>query len=186
MLTNGADSPLGLELFAVSVDNTIWHNAQTAAGDWPGWASLGNTAGPVTGIAVAQDGGGALHVCVTHKNNTVTHRRQADQGGPWTGWTNLGAPDASAIANPALIRDSEGYLNLLLTRPAKDGMITLRQQSDGRFVKGIGHPGPATPLDAAKLTRHLPKTRRALYRRTCKHPARLAHPGITTSRTGVR
>ena len=42
-------------------------------------------------------------MCVTHKNNTVTHRRQVDQGGPWTGWTNLGAPDAGAIANPALI-----------------------------------------------------------------------------------
>ena len=140
VLVNGADSPLGLELFAVAVDSTIWHNAQTAAGDWSDWASLGNTGGPVTGIAVAQDGAGALHVCVTHKNNTVTHRRQADQGGAWTDWTNLGAPDASAIANPALILDSENYLNLLLTRPAKDGMITLRQTADGQFVKGPAIP----------------------------------------------
>ena len=140
VLVTGADSPLGLELFAVSVDNTIWHNAQTAAGDWSDWASLGNTGGPVTGIAVAQDGGGALNVCVTHKDNTVTHRRQEDQGGAWTGWTNLGAPDASAIANPALICDSEGYLNLLLSRPGKDGMITLRQTADGRFVKGPAIP----------------------------------------------
>jgi hypothetical protein len=136
VLVNGSDSPLGPELFAVAVDSTIWHNAQTAAGDWSDWASLGNAGGPVTGIAVAQDGvAGALHVCATHKNNTVTHRRQANQGGPWTGWTNLGAPDADAIANPALICDSEGYLNLLLTRPAKDGMITLRQTAGGRFVK---------------------------------------------------
>ena len=73
---------------------------------------------------------------LTHKNNTVTHRGQADQGGAWTGWTNLGAPDVGAIADPALICDSEGYLNLLLSRPGKDGMITLRQQDDGRFVKG--------------------------------------------------
>jgi hypothetical protein len=141
VLTTGADSPLGLELFAVSVDSTIWHNAQTAASDWSDWASLGNTGGPVTGIAVAQDGGdGALHVCVTHKDNTVTHRRQEDQGGAWTGWTSLGAPDAGAIANPALICDSEGYLNLLLTRPANDGMITLRQTANGRFVKGPAIP----------------------------------------------
>lgn len=141
VLVTGADSPLGLELFAVAVDSTIWHNAQTAAGDWSDWASLGNTGGPVTGIAVAQDGsgaqdgGGALNVCLTHADNTVTHRRQEDQGGAWTGWTSLGAPDVSAIANPALILDSEGYLNLLLTRPGKDGMITLRERSDGRFVK---------------------------------------------------
>jgi hypothetical protein len=140
VLVNGADSPLGLELFAVSVDSTIWHNAQTAAGDWSDWASLGNVGGPVTGIAVAQDGDGALHVCVTHKDHTVTHRSQADQGGAWTDWTNLGAPDASAIANPALILDSENYLNLLLTRPAKAGMITLRQTADGRFVKGSAIP----------------------------------------------
>lgn len=140
VLVNGADSPLGLELFAVAADSTIWHNTQTAAGDWSDWASLGNTGGPVTGIAVAQDGGGSLHVCVTHKDNTVTHRRQEDQGGPWTGWTNLGAPDAGAIANPALICDSEGYLNLLLSRPGKDGMITLRQTADGRFVKGPAIP----------------------------------------------
>ena len=65
----------------------------------------------------------------------MTHRRQANQGGAWTDWKNLGAPDADAIANPALICDSEGYLNLLLTRPAKDGMITLRQTAGGRFVK---------------------------------------------------
>jgi hypothetical protein len=135
VLVNGADSPLGLELFAVAVDSTIWHNAQTAAGDWSDWASLGTTGGPVTGITAAQDGGGALHVCVTHKNNTVTHCRQASQGGAWTGWTSLGAPDVSAIANPTLICDSEGYLNLLLTRPAKDGMITLRQTANGRFVE---------------------------------------------------
>lgn len=135
VLVNGADSPLGLELFAVAVDSTIWHNAQTAAGDWPDWVSLDNTGGPVTGIAAAEDSGGALHVCATHKNNTVTHIRQEDLGGAWTDWENLGAPDAGAVANPALICDSEGYLNLLLTRPAKDGMITLRQTAGGRFVK---------------------------------------------------
>ena len=65
----------------------------------------------------------------------MTHRRQEDQGGAWTGWKSLGEPDASAIANPALILDSEGYLNLLLTRPAKDGMITLRQTTDSQFIK---------------------------------------------------
>ena len=135
VLVNGADSPRGLELFAVAADSTIWHNAQTAAGDWPDWVSLDNTGGPVTGIAAAEDGGGALHVCATHKNNTVTHIRQEDLGGAWTDWENLGAPDAGAVANPALICDSEGYLNLLLTRPAKDGMITLRQTAGGRFVK---------------------------------------------------
>ena len=140
VLVTGADSPLGPELFAVATDSTIWHNAQTAAGEWSEWASLGNAGGPVTGIAVAQDGGGALNVCVTHKNNTVTHLSQASQGGAWTGWTNLGAPDAGAIADPALICDSEGYLNLLLTRPGKDGMITLRQTANGRFVKGPAIP----------------------------------------------
>jgi hypothetical protein len=124
----------------VAVDSTIWHNAQTAAADWPDWASLGNAGRPVTSIAVAKDGGGALHVYGTHKNHTVTHRRQQDQGGPWTVWTHLAAPDASAIANPALIRDSEGYLNLLLTRPGKDGMITLQQQPHGRFAKGPAIP----------------------------------------------
>ena len=67
-------------------------------------------------------------------------RRQEDQGGAWTGWTSLGAPDAGAIANPALICDSEGYLNLLLTRPANDGMITLRQTANGQFVKGPAIP----------------------------------------------
>ena len=70
----------------------------------------------------------------------MTHRSQAGQGGAWTGWTSLGAPDAGAIANPALICDSEGYLNLLLTRPANDGMITLRQTSGGRFIKGPAIP----------------------------------------------
>ena len=143
VLVNGADSPIGVELFAVAVDSTIWHNAQTAAGDWSSWASLGNTGGPVTGIAVTQDAGGALNVCTTHKNNTVTHRRQEDPGGAWTDWANLGAPDAGAIANPALICDSEGQLNLLLTRPAADGMITLRQTPGGQFVKGP--PIPALP-----------------------------------------
>jgi hypothetical protein len=140
VLVNGADSPIGVELFAVAVDSTIWHNAQTAAGDWSSWASLGNTGGPITGIAVTQDAGGALNVCTTHKNNTVTHRRQEDQGGAWTDWANLGAPDAGAIANPALICDSEGQLNLLLTRPAGDGMITLRQTPGGQFVKGPAIP----------------------------------------------
>jgi hypothetical protein len=33
-----------------------------------------------------------------------------------------------------------GYLNLLLTRPANDGMITLRQTANGRFVKGPAIP----------------------------------------------
>jgi hypothetical protein len=136
VLVNAAASPLGLELFAVAVDSTIWHNIQTATGGWAGWASLANVGGPVTGIAVAQDGGGALNVCLTHKDNTVTHRRQDGPGGGWTDWTNLGAPDASAIANPALILDSEYNLNLLLTRPAKDGMITLRQTPNGQFIKG--------------------------------------------------
>ena len=56
------------------------------------------------------------------------------------GLDDLGAPDASAIANPALILDSENYLDLLLTRPAKDGMSALRQTADGQFVKG-----PAVP-----------------------------------------
>ena len=46
VLVTGADSPLGVELFAVAVDSTIWHNAQTAAGDWSDWASLGNTGNP--------------------------------------------------------------------------------------------------------------------------------------------
>ncbi len=41
-------------------------------------------------------------MCLTHKDNTVTLRRQEDQGGAWTDWTSLGAPDASAIANPKL------------------------------------------------------------------------------------
>ena len=142
VLVNGADSPLGLELFAVAVDNTIWHNAQTAAGDWSDWVSLDDAGGPVTGIAVAEDGGGALHVCTTHKNNTVTHRRQEDRGGAWTDWMSLGAPDVGAIANPALICDSEGYLNLLLTRVGQDGMITLRQTAGGRFVTGPAIPSP--------------------------------------------
>jgi hypothetical protein len=140
VLVNGADSPLGPELFAVAVDSTIWHNAQTSAGDWSDWASLGNTGGPVTGLAVAQDGGGALNVCLTHEDNTVTYRSQEGLGGAWADWTSLGAPDASAVANPALILDSEYNLNLLLTRPDKDGMITLRQTSDGRFVKGPAIP----------------------------------------------
>jgi hypothetical protein len=140
VLVNGPDSPTGVELLAVAVDSTIWHNAQAAAGDWAGWASLGNAGGPVTGIAAAQDGGGALHVCLTHKGNTVTHRRQGDLGGAWTDWTSLGAPGAGAIADPVLIRDSEGYLNLLLARPGQDGMITLRQTADDRFVKGSAIP----------------------------------------------
>jgi len=100
VLVNGADSPLGLELFAIAVDSTIWHNAQTAAGDWSDWASLGTTGGPVTGIAVAQDGGGALLVCLTHQDNTVTHRRQQDQGGAWTGWTSWARPTSARSLTP--------------------------------------------------------------------------------------
>ena len=104
---------------------------------------LGNPGGPVTGIAVAQDGGGALNVCLTHQDNTVTHCRQEDQGGAWMDWTSLGAPDASAIANPALILDSEYNLNLLLTRPDKDGMITLRRHLAANSPKD--RPSPALP-----------------------------------------
>jgi hypothetical protein len=140
VLINGADSPAGLELFAVAVDSTVWHTAQTAAGDWSGWVSLGNPGGQVTGIAVAQDAGGALNVCLTHQDNTVTHRCQQDRGGAWTDWTNLGAPGGGAIADPALILDSEKNLNLLLTRPAEDGMIVLRQTAGGPFTTG-----PAVP-----------------------------------------
>ena len=86
VLVNGADSPLGLELFAVAVDSTIGQRADRSRRlvrlglAWQhGRARHRHRRRPRRSRA--------LHVCVTHKNSTVTHRRQADQGGAWTDWT---------------------------------------------------------------------------------------------------
>jgi hypothetical protein len=137
VLTTGSDSPLGLELLGVSTSNTIWHTSQTTGGGWSDWASLGSPGGTVTGIAVTTGPTGGLDLCATLQDNTVAHRRQEGQGGPWSAWTSLGRPDTSAIAMPALILDSRKCLNLLMSRPGKEGMITLRQKTpDGTFVKG--------------------------------------------------
>lgn len=133
--------PGGLELFAVSATNVIWHNSQTTIGSWSGWASLGDAGGAITGIAVAAGADGGLDLCATLKDDTVAHRRKDGLGGPWSAWTSLGRPDTSAIADPALILDSNGCLNLLLSRPSQEGLITLRQEvQNGPFTKG-----PAVP-----------------------------------------
>ena len=141
VLTAGSDSPLGLELFAVSKNSAVWHSSQTAGGGWSAFASLGTAGGTVTGITVAAGADGGLDLCVTLQDNTVAHRRQQGQGAPWSAWTSLGRPDASAIASPVLILDSQKCLNLLLSRPGKEGMVTLRQKTpDGPFVKGPALP----------------------------------------------
>lgn len=146
LLTTGSDSPKGLELFGVSPDNTVWHSAQATDGGWSEFASLGSP-GTVTGIAVAAGEGGELHLCATlqahpGQDQTVAHMRQEAQGGSWSGWISLGHPDTGAVANPALILDSQLRLNLLLSRVGQEGMITLRQKTaDGPFVKRPALPG---------------------------------------------
>jgi hypothetical protein len=130
-----------LELFAVAAAGTVWHNSQPAGGSWSGWAPLADAGAAATDIVVAASADGGLDLCAVLRDNTVAHCRQDDHGGPWTGWTSLGAPDADAIANPALVLDSESCLNLFLARPQDEGLIVLRQKTqNGPFTTGTAVP----------------------------------------------
>ena len=129
-----------LELFAVSAAGAVRQDSQPAADTWSGWTPLGDTGEAVTGIAVAASADGGLDLCATLKDNTVAHCRQDDQGDPFSAWENLGRPSTGAIADPTLILDSDSHLNLILSRPDGEGLITLRQTADGRFVKGPAIP----------------------------------------------
>lgn len=130
-----------LELFAVSAAGAVWHNSQPAGGNWSGWAPLGDAGGAVTGIAVVGSADGGLDLCATLKDSTVAHCRQDDLGGPWSAWTSLGHPGTGAIADPALILDSDSCLNLILSRPGNEGLITLRQKvQNGPFTNGPALP----------------------------------------------
>lgn len=143
-VTTGSRLHRALDLFGAS--DLIWHSSQDASDDWSAFVSLGNAAGFPTGIAVASDAGGAVHLCTTHENGTVTHIRQEGPGGPWSEWQNLGRPDGPGIADAglpilALILGSNKCLNLLLLRSAKEGLIMLRQKTtNGPFVKGPALP----------------------------------------------
>jgi hypothetical protein len=139
-MTTGSRGHRALDLFGASGEPDIWHSPQNASG-WLAFVKLGNTAGPVTGIAVASDADGPLHLCATHVDSTVTHIRQQGPGGPWSEWQNLGRPDSRDVPFPALILGSDECLNLLLLRRAAKGLITLRQKTkDGPFVKGPALP----------------------------------------------
>jgi hypothetical protein len=140
-LTTGSRSHRALDLFGMS--SLTWHSSQSANDAWSAFVSLGNTAGFPTGIAVASDAGGAIHLCATHEDGTVTHIRQEGAGGPWSEWQNLGRPGGpgNADAGLALILGSNKCLNLLLLLSAEEGLIMLRQKTkDGPFVKGPALP----------------------------------------------
>ena len=138
-LTTGSRGHRALDLFGVG--ELIWHSTQGADDKWSDFGSLPNPAGTVTGIAVASDADGAVHLCATHEDSTVAHIRQQGPGGPWSEWQNLGHPDSTDVPDPALILGSNNCLNLLLRRQADEGVIMLRQKTkDGPFVKGPALP----------------------------------------------
>jgi len=146
-LTTGSRNHRALDLFGPSAgSNLIWHSSQNANNDWSAFRPLRNTAGIPAGIAVASDAGGAVHLCATHEDGTVTHIHQEGPGGPWSEWQNLGRPGDPGIADAGLpilafILGSNKCLNLLLLRSAKEGLIMLRQKTkDGPFVKGPALP----------------------------------------------
>ena len=61
----------------------------------------------------------------------MAHSRHVTAGTGWSPWADLGHPGPGAIADPALILDAKGCLNLLVSRPGHDGLLMLRQTMNG-------------------------------------------------------
>lgn len=119
----------------------LWEDRQKPNYGFVGWEQLFDPGGVITDMAAATGADGGLDVCVTLEDNTVAHIRESGQDGPWSPWTLLGHPGPGAIADPALILDGQNCLNLLLSRPGRDGLLLLRQQvPGGPFVTGPALP----------------------------------------------
>jgi hypothetical protein len=131
-----------LRLFAVAAANSqVWEDQQNANHKFYGWEDPLRPDGVITGLAAATGADGGIDLCVTRQDNTVAHSRHVTSGTPWSSWASLGHPGPGAIADPALILDAQGCLNLLVSRPGRDGLLTLRQETvNGPFVTGPSLP----------------------------------------------
>jgi hypothetical protein len=132
-----------VRLFTVAAANSqVWEDQQNASHKFLGWEGPLRPSGVVTGLAAATGADGGIDLCVTRQDNTVAHSRHVTAGTGWSPWTDLSHPGPGAIADPALILDAKGCLNLLVSRPGHDGLLMLRQETmNGPFV-----PGPALPV----------------------------------------
>ncbi len=115
-----------LEVFALSLDATLWHiGEQTPGGAWHDWASLGTLpqlgsrrhGPPKTNPSVIVHNDGRLEVFFVDGN--LWHIGEQTPGGAWHDWASLGTPPqsefyAEVTVSPSVIVHRDGRLEVFL------------------------------------------------------------------------
>ena len=97
-----------LEVFALGLDNALWHIWQTAPNNgWSGWASLGGSL--VGDPSVVSNADGRIEVFARGANNALLHIWQTAPNNGWSNWSSLGGIITS---NPAAGRNKDGRVEV--------------------------------------------------------------------------
>jgi hypothetical protein len=106
-----------IELFALNVDLSVWHNWQIAPNSgWWSWTPMGGHF--VSDPAVASNADGRLEVFALGSDRVVWHSWQTGQAGGWSGWVPLGD---SVTSQPTVARNADGRLEVFVVAP--DGTL---------------------------------------------------------------
>jgi hypothetical protein len=88
-------------------DSNIYQNLQSSPGVWAGWTVVGSgsfTAGP----AAILNSAGCMEMVTPGKYGQMYANRQVSPGGPWIGWTALGATSVFKSVPLAVLDSSLG------------------------------------------------------------------------------
>lgn len=98
-----------LEVFAIGVDNCLYHIWQTAPNNgWSGWARLG-TLRVKGAINVIRSNDGKLVVFIRGEDNAIWHIWQTAPNSGWSNWESLGGNKTSA---PAAVVNADGRMEV--------------------------------------------------------------------------
>jgi acylphosphatase len=98
-----------LEVFAIGVDNCLYHIWQTAPNNgWSGWGRLGNLRVKGT-INVIRSNDGRIEVFARGEDNAIWHIWQTAPNNGWSNWESLGGNKTSS---PSAVVNNDGRMEV--------------------------------------------------------------------------
>jgi hypothetical protein len=111
-----------LQVFAIGADkllHTVWQ--QAPGGNWSAWALLLTENNPsIQKLAVGQNEDGRLEVFILTEpdgsgNVALQHTWQTTPNNGWSAWTDRALPSGQPFSDLAVVRDTSGCLQVVLT-----------------------------------------------------------------------
>src|SRR5579859_448329 len=111
-----------LEVFALTIDQHVWHTWQVSpGGEWAAWTALTGDSDMRTAIAVAQNADTRLELFGVDPSGAVWQSSQSAPNSDWSAWSQLNNPEPAAALT--VTRNADGRLEIFLAPTSSTGNV---------------------------------------------------------------